>query len=38
MGWWNGKDELDAFYRLPALERIAIMALGMGLVTIGGTA
>ena len=30
MGWWNGKDELDAFYRLPALERIAIMALGHG--------
>ena len=27
MGWWNGKDELDAFYRLPALERTAIMAL-----------
>ena len=38
MSWGKGKDELDAFYRLPALERIAIMALGMGLVTIGVTA
>ena len=33
MSWWNGKDELNAFYRLPSLERIAIMALGLGLVT-----
>lgn len=38
MSWGKGKDELDAFYRLPALERIAIMALGMGFATIGATA